>query len=86
MSEPKLLQLSETIEQETTRRAMGIIAASVRSCNNAVTQLKVLAADRGGKAAFLLELGDKAQPLQDACLDLKALVEKLSDLTGETLE
>ncbi len=85
MSE-KLLQLAETIEQQTTRRALEIIAASVRSCNSAVTQLKTLAADRGGKAAFLAELGDKAQPLQDACLDLKALIEKLSDLTGETLE
>lgn len=80
MSE-KFLQLAETIEQETTRRALGIVAGAVRGCDSAIKQIKILAANRGGKTAFLAELGDTAIDFVSACQGLKALVEKLSDLT-----
>ncbi len=81
-----LLELNRTIEQQTQERALSIIAGAVRAADNAVTQLKALVEDRGGRAATLAELGDLARPIRDAAIDFRALVEKLSDLTGQDLE
>lgn len=81
MSEPKFLQLAETIEEETRRLTRSYLGGAVRSCSGAIEQIKALAADRGGKTAYLAELGDDAQPVVVTFLELKALVETLSDLT-----
>ena len=83
---PKLLELKRTPEEQTRERALAILTGVVRSCDGAVTRLKDLIANRGGREAALAELGDLAQPVRDAAIDLKTLVEKLSDLTGQDLE
>ena len=80
----KFLELTETGAEATQRRTRSLLAGAVRSCMSAIDQIKALAADRGGKKAYLAELGDDAKPVTSAFLDLKALVEKLSDLTVDT--
>ncbi len=82
----KLLLVNRTIEEQTQERALSILTGAVRSCDNAVTQLKTLAEDRGGKAALLTELGDIAQPIRDAAIACKAFVTSQSDLEGQDLE
>ena len=79
----KLITLDKTIEEQTTERAISIIYGAAVSCDNAITRLKELAADRGGKAALLAELGDLAQPIGSAALAVKALVEELSNKKPE---
>ena len=81
-----LLELNQTIEEQTQERALRIVTGAVRSCDNAVGQLKTLAEDRGGKAALLTELGDIAQGVRDAAIACKTFVEAVSDMTGQDLE
>ena len=81
-----LLELKRTAEEQTRERALGYIANVVRAADGAVASLKTLAEDRGGRAAFLTELGELAQGIRDAALDMRALVVKLSDLPGQDLE
>ena len=84
MSEPKFLELTETNAEATQRRTRNLLAGAVRSCSSAIEQIKALAVDRGGRTAYLAELDTDAAPAASAFLDLKALVEKLSDLTVDT--
>ena len=79
------LNLAETIEQQTRRRAKAALAGAVLAANSAVTQLLAQITDRGGLAAWRTELGDDWTAVRDAALACKAFVETASDLPPITL-
>ena len=76
----KLVNLIETEDEITTRKAINIITKAVRQCNFAIDQLKDLAKNSGGKAGFLSKVGDKSSDIVAAYTSLKTLVEDISDL------
>lgn len=75
-----------TAAQDTIARSWAIIRDAVHGCDNAVGRLKDLAQDRGGKAAYLAELGAQAQPLRDAAAVLKGIVEQFTDWPANDIE
>ena len=77
----KYLTMNETEEQTTQRRTREILMGAVRSCVSAVAAVKQLCRDRGGRDAYLAELGDDAAQLSSAAETVKAFVETVSDLS-----
>ncbi len=79
------LNLAETTEQQTQRRAKVVLAGAVRAVNSAVSQILLQIADRGGLTAWKVELGDDWPAVRDVALACKTFVEATSDLPPITL-
>ena len=79
------IELNETVAEATKRRTRQVIGNTVRGCQSAVTQLKSLMEDRGGRAAFIAEIGDDAASVQSAVAAMKTYIETISDQVGEEL-
>lgn len=75
-----------TAAEDTIDKSWAIVRDAVQGCDNAVGRLKDLMQDRGGRAAYLAELGAQAQPLRDAAADLRGIVTQFTDWPANDIE
>jgi len=81
----KLLKLNTTKEEDCPAQVLRVISRAVRGCHKAILQMNKMVEEHGGKNTFITNLGDRSSEIVEAYLDLKNLVEKLSDIEEPTL-